>query len=355
MEQWRSFFNNAGDDIWTIIKEAILLAAHDYPREFRERRCDIAEILFATAKRRGDVDVVRQSASMINNYRNQMDARRAMDREYANAPETTHVSGKHTEVCSAEANKDSEISRTRMRTIISSIRENLNGSMQMNSDEAILGELQRLQSLDIDVHVLKEMDIGKQVNNLRKHPNKDIRVLAKKLIRCWKEIIDDWFIHEGVRHDLHREHQTSDQDGMENERFSTGGHRYNCISLIELSEEMQQCSHLNARDSYSGLAEERGSSNRTDIAGLNNTESEHPYISMDSIPVKSSVEMQNSLARHRSRNGKEGVLSRQCTDGGRMIAHSESRSSKFLEKCESHKQNQLASAANVSYFYHGYE
>ncbi|MCO5585611.1 hypothetical protein L7F22_039546 [Adiantum nelumboides] len=47
MERWRLFFAQAEADLCTIIHQAILLAAADFPAEFKHRRCEIAEVLFA--------------------------------------------------------------------------------------------------------------------------------------------------------------------------------------------------------------------------------------------------------------------------------------------------------------------
>ncbi|XLS55054.1 hypothetical protein HN51_004809 [Arachis hypogaea] len=40
--------------------------------------------------------------------------------------------------------------------------------------------------------ILKETDIGRHVNRLRKHSSNGIRRLVKLLVRKWKEIVDEW-------------------------------------------------------------------------------------------------------------------------------------------------------------------
>jgi hypothetical protein len=47
IEWWRKFFVGSGADIWTVIREALNLAAFDHPKTFKERRADIGEILFS--------------------------------------------------------------------------------------------------------------------------------------------------------------------------------------------------------------------------------------------------------------------------------------------------------------------
>ncbi|XLS86441.1 hypothetical protein HN51_036607 [Arachis hypogaea] len=40
--------------------------------------------------------------------------------------------------------------------------------------------------------ILKETDIGRHVNRLRKHSSNDVRRLVKLLVRKWKEIVVEW-------------------------------------------------------------------------------------------------------------------------------------------------------------------
>ena len=47
MDHWRDYFRNSGTDIWTLIEQAIILAATDHCNEFKMRRSEIAEILFS--------------------------------------------------------------------------------------------------------------------------------------------------------------------------------------------------------------------------------------------------------------------------------------------------------------------
>lgn len=46
--------------------------------------------------------------------------------------------------------------------------------------------------IDITFQELKETDIGRNVNQLRKHPSSNVRRLVKLLVKKWKEIVDDW-------------------------------------------------------------------------------------------------------------------------------------------------------------------
>ena len=47
MDQWRDYFRTSGTDIWTLIEQAIVVAATDHTYEFRMKRSEIAETLFS--------------------------------------------------------------------------------------------------------------------------------------------------------------------------------------------------------------------------------------------------------------------------------------------------------------------
>lgn len=46
LDDWRNYFNEANSDIFEVINKAIMVAASDYPKEFKSRRAQIAELLF---------------------------------------------------------------------------------------------------------------------------------------------------------------------------------------------------------------------------------------------------------------------------------------------------------------------
>lgn len=69
MEHWRAFFAQADADLWTIIDQAILLAASDFPAEFKHKRCEIAETLFARRPwlPEGSMEATMLSGSVVTN------------------------------------------------------------------------------------------------------------------------------------------------------------------------------------------------------------------------------------------------------------------------------------------------
>lgn len=276
MERWRSFFSKAGEDLWTIIEQAILLAAHDYPREFKEKRCEIAETLFARNLHQGDADATRLSASVVTNCTNRMDVDETRgEDEHVSAHTKEHTrhdaEQHHTELCSAEARNDGVDDHASISQVVCNIKETLDDSMQ--SEAAVLHGLQTLESLHISVDVLKATEIGKQVNNLRKHSCKEIRLLAKNLVRHWKEVVDDWVNCAGTSHGSLQGHATSERDNEEG--MLSALHDKSTQILTRITGEMPQYCYYDdtkARENYLEAPEERGSSSRVELSGLGRIE-----------------------------------------------------------------------------------
>eukprot|EP00249_Psilotum_nudum_P020462 c27715_g3_i2 orf=1003-2484(+) len=189
MDQWRAFFARAGADIWTVIEQAIVLAATEYPKEFKDKRSDIAETLFSRRSvqlQPGDTDVTRISGSVVTcattlNEEKIEDARPVFsvetDRHHCSYDQAVTL----TDVLEEETLSIKEIYR---------IKEILAEPDQ--SAKILIDSLQRLEHMEISVEALKLTEIGKQVNSLRKHSSKRIRTLVKLLVRGWKDLVDEW-------------------------------------------------------------------------------------------------------------------------------------------------------------------
>ncbi|MCO5602924.1 hypothetical protein L7F22_057064 [Adiantum nelumboides] len=255
MERWRSFFSKAGEDVWTIIEQAILLAAHDHPRDFKEKRCEIAEVLFATRPRPTDLAATRPSASVITNCTYGTDVGEARDDEHASAACTNIQAVRVTR-------EDGSDAHASISTIVCNIKEALADCKQ--PDGSVLHGLQKLESLHISVDVLKETEIGKQVNNLRKHRCKEISLLAKLLVRRWKELVDDW-VNRPRASGLATSEGNNVGEGGVLSKLDEETHFFR-----DFPEDSQQhfYSDLKCRESYLEAPEERGSSSRAELGGL---------------------------------------------------------------------------------------
>ncbi|KAK7247532.1 hypothetical protein RIF29_42416 [Crotalaria pallida] len=60
------------------------------------------------------------------------------------------------------------------------------------SEESLMELLQNLDDMDITFQALEDTDIGRHVNQLRKHSSSDVRRLVKLLVSKWKGIVDEW-------------------------------------------------------------------------------------------------------------------------------------------------------------------
>ncbi|KAK1583973.1 hypothetical protein Q3G72_028792 [Acer saccharum] len=72
--------------------------------------------------------------------------------------------------------------------------------------------------MDITFKALKETDIRRHVNRLKKHSSNDVKRLVKHLVWKWKDIVDEW-----VKLDPPAGHETSalmvDGDSPPSKRF----------------------------------------------------------------------------------------------------------------------------------------
>ncbi|KAH6765406.1 hypothetical protein C2S52_016389 [Perilla frutescens var. hirtella] len=221
-DEIRAILSRSGVGIWAMIEAAIGVAGSDYGEELRRRRDGIVESLYAPAGKLcrscgggsndGDVDQDRRlydrgnkidySSDDVdhkdNNYdinkKNSVDDDRS-DRNLtvdfgktALTPESNHRNvsdGDEEDDCDPYGGLfDDE------QTKILSIKEQLEDPHQ--SEDAVVELLQNLADMDITFQALKETDIGRHVNRLRKHSSNEVRRLVKQLVRKWKETVDEW-------------------------------------------------------------------------------------------------------------------------------------------------------------------
>lgn len=226
LDEFRSILSRSRVGIWTLIDTAIKVAASDHGEEFVRRRDKIVQSLYAPATcRRCDGklfdDVARDQPSYpdtkigndrdnkVRNDENDDDdddddkLRNSGSRKIRNdnrmnlnedlsksplTPESNHRNmsggGDDDDVDPFGCLFDDE------QTTILSIKEQLEDPQQ--SEDSIVELLQSLADMDITFQALKETDIGRPVNRLRKHSSNEVRILVKQLVRKWKETVDDW-------------------------------------------------------------------------------------------------------------------------------------------------------------------
>ncbi|XP_042014146.1 probable mediator of RNA polymerase II transcription subunit 26c isoform X3 [Salvia splendens] len=217
-EEFRAILSRSGTEIWALIRAAICVAGSDYGDELRRRRDELVELLYAPEAqmcRNCSGDIRRRVVDhepyfpeniCINNFNSSDNVDnssikfdvddehkkfskivRDSNDDFAKSPLTpeSNLSGGEEEDGDAYGGLfDDE------QTKIFSIKEQLEDLNQ--SEDTVVDLLQNLADMDITFHALKDTDIGRHVNRLRKHSSNEVRRLVKQLVRKWKETVDEW-------------------------------------------------------------------------------------------------------------------------------------------------------------------
>ncbi|XP_078445143.1 transcription elongation factor (TFIIS) family protein [Wolffia australiana] len=201
MEYWRKYFRSADSNIFEVIEKAIHVAVADWPQEFRARRDGLAEVLFSCQLARcGGCDRV-----------NGEDESKA-----ATAEETEALTEALTEETAEEGHLVREVFR--IKQILS--------NKDFETDSVLFESLQRLQSMALSVDVLKETEIGKAVNGLRKHRSREMRLLVRALIDGWKVVVDEWVHANAIITECTPESMNNGEGQASTERFQVGDHHH---------------------------------------------------------------------------------------------------------------------------------
>nr|DAD42920.1 TPA_asm: hypothetical protein HUJ06_001150 [Nelumbo nucifera] len=201
LDYWRKYFRSANLDIFEVIEHAIMVASSDCPEEFKMRRDRIAEMLFCCrmtrcfgcdrvelqvpaeegdgdCKNGGDFEGHGGKESKVNSSSN--------DNNEMNMIRVSNYSYDEAEALTEEIEEESQIVKEVLR-----IKDVLANSEE-ESEGVIFESLRRLQLMALSVDTLKATEIGRAVNNVRKHGSKEIRHLARTLISGWKVMVDEW-------------------------------------------------------------------------------------------------------------------------------------------------------------------
>ncbi|XWS08320.1 hypothetical protein CRYUN_Cryun41cG0069200 [Craigia yunnanensis] len=185
LDDFRSVLETAGVDVWTFIDTAILVASLDYGQELKQRRDGIVERLYATSvvARCKSCDFgERSNGYQVNKEASLHEGKGGEGRK--SSPFTPQSDNEDDDLDPYGGLFDDEQKR------VLEIKERLEVPDQ--SEDSLVDLLQSLADMDITFQALKETDIGRHVNKLRKHSSNDVRRLVKQLVRKWKEIVDEW-------------------------------------------------------------------------------------------------------------------------------------------------------------------
>ncbi|XP_042480292.1 probable mediator of RNA polymerase II transcription subunit 26c [Macadamia integrifolia] len=190
-DDFRSILRDSGVDIWTFIYTAISVASLDYGNELKDRRDGIIERLYTPMVRRClncDLDSNKESKKLQQQSR----AEASIEKE-SSSPEGKGGFPSTPQSLDRDEDLDQSYEHSPIvdeETRILNIRDHLEDPDQ--SDDSVINLLQNLADMDITFKALKETDIGRHVNHLRKHSSNEVRRLVKQLVRRWKDLVDEW-------------------------------------------------------------------------------------------------------------------------------------------------------------------
>ncbi|KAI3935985.1 hypothetical protein MKX01_021936 [Papaver californicum] len=204
---WRKYFQSANTDIFDVIENAIVVAASDCPKEFRNRRDRIAEKLFTCRLSRclgcdhvelkvpinqGDDDGLKSK----NSNESGVDFEREKESK-VNSSTDDHLGEMNLNPGSNHSYDEAEVLTEEIENETQTAGEVLRikgilANSENESDGLLFESLRRLQLMALSVETLKATEIGKAVNGLRKHRSKQLRHLARALIDGWKVLVDEW-------------------------------------------------------------------------------------------------------------------------------------------------------------------
>ncbi|XP_073132122.1 probable mediator of RNA polymerase II transcription subunit 26b isoform X2 [Henckelia pumila] len=212
LDKWREYFRSANCDIFSIIEQAIMVAASDCPYDFKLNRDRIAEMLFTCKVTKCfGCDKIELAVPNVKGAENSGDKRKSGSGIEAGGSKDTKeskvnscVDDDHREILEMNANQVSNYSygeaealtdeieeESQLYEEVTRIKEILDDSEE-ESDVILFDYLRRLQLLPLSVEILKATEVGKSVNALRKHRSKEIRNLARTLVGDWTVMVDAW-------------------------------------------------------------------------------------------------------------------------------------------------------------------
>ncbi|XP_009607268.1 putative mediator of RNA polymerase II transcription subunit 26b [Nicotiana tabacum] len=203
LNKWRDYFQTANSDIFNVIEYAVMVAAVDYPKEFKLRRDRIAELLFTCkvircfgcdkvelAVPNATNDDEKFKTEFVSEFGacdvKENKSSRGDDQIGMNVNQISNYSYGEAEALTDEIEEESKTVGEVLR--IKEIIDNFH----VESDSDIYECLRRLQLMALSVETLKATEIGKSVNALRKHSSNNIRHLARTLVEDWKIMVEAW-------------------------------------------------------------------------------------------------------------------------------------------------------------------
>ncbi|KAJ7528933.1 hypothetical protein O6H91_15G026000 [Diphasiastrum complanatum] len=200
LHQWRSFFESSGTDLMTVIDRAITIASLDTPRDLLLRREGFTEKLFAPSLRSPSELIELENAGSDGRDSDVLqvkdEGRNEIDDGHDRVSDPEMDDRAAYGYAEAEALSDEMEEESRQMKEILLIKDRLMNYHQ-SEEEEIFQSLKTLESMNISFEALRETEIGKQVNNFRKHSSKRVQSVARRLVRFWKTVVNEWYKSAG--------------------------------------------------------------------------------------------------------------------------------------------------------------
>ncbi|CAI9282203.1 unnamed protein product [Lactuca saligna] len=190
LDEFKAILSNSRVDVWEIIDAAITVASSDYAGELKHRRDGIVERLFTQQCSNCDGNQIEQQRNgVIRTISKEVDDDCGREGGGGGDSPLTPQSIPHDDEDEEDPDPYGGLFDDEQSKILR-IKEQLEDPHQ--TDDAVVDLLQTLADMDLTFTGLKETDIGRHVNQLRKHPSNEVRRLVKQLVRKWKDLVDEW-------------------------------------------------------------------------------------------------------------------------------------------------------------------
>ncbi|KAH7691678.1 Transcription factor IIS N-terminal protein [Dioscorea alata] len=170
--------NNIGEmlrtyniDLWSLIYVVIVIVASDLPGEFHSRRDSIVKCLYLPEPSR---------------CRSCTAAGEDLNHRSSDVKEISSLGDSDGDERDLHGDQDQSHQINLYRPIDFEQRRIL------TNDEMLVNCIRKLIDMNFTFKALKETDIRRHVNELRKHPSGEVWRLVKLLVRKWKDLADGW-------------------------------------------------------------------------------------------------------------------------------------------------------------------
>ncbi|KAJ9550781.1 hypothetical protein OSB04_014826 [Centaurea solstitialis] len=172
MDEWRNNLRSItrNGDVFELIKRAIMVAAFDHPTEFLTKRDEIAQILFSSHHQENNIGC-----------ENKMKEDEDVNNHDGIIYDGDLVHENHMVTTTTTTTDDDEV--LRIKHILDHKHE---------CESSVYESLSKLEEMGMCFKTLQATMIGKSVRGFQKHACMEIRQIARRLIKKWRCVADEW-------------------------------------------------------------------------------------------------------------------------------------------------------------------